>query len=78
MSNEQEQERRMCLALSCLLSCPIISVHYLIFYSFVTCSAAATADGLIASASEDNTARLWRTDGSCLQVCVHLHPHLQG
>lgn len=41
------------------------------------CSAAATADGLIASASEDNTARLWRADGTCLQVhYLHQAPSL--
>lgn len=30
--------------------------------------AAATFDGLVASGSEDNTARLWHADGTCLQV----------
>jgi hypothetical protein len=30
--------------------------------------AAATADGLVASGSEDNTAKLWHADGTCLQV----------
>ena len=35
------------------------------------CSAAGAPDGTIASASEDNTARLWRPDGTCLQVIEH-------
>ena len=32
--------------------------------------AAATADGLVASGSEDNTAKLWHADGTCLQVSL--------
>ena len=35
------------------------------------CSAAGGPNGTIASASEDNTARLWHADGSCLQVIEH-------
>ena len=35
------------------------------------CSAAGAPDGTIASGSEDNTVRLWRPDGSCLQVIDH-------
>lgn len=41
-------------------------------------SAAATAGGLIASASEDNTARVWRADGTCLQVSVPIILNLDG
>ena len=36
-----------------------------------SCSAAGGSNGLIASASEDNTARLWRADGSCIQTIEH-------
>ena len=35
--------------------------------------AAATADGLVASGSEDNTARLWQADGTPKQVLRALH-----
>ena len=41
--------------------------HTALIYS----AAAHASSGLIASASEDNTARLWRGDGSCLQSLPH-------
>lgn len=34
-------------------------------------SAATSAQGLIASGSEDNTARVWRADGTCLATIQH-------
>ncbi len=44
----------------------ILQGHAAIIYS-----AAASSDALIASASEDNTARLWRPDGTALQGMEH-------
>jgi hypothetical protein len=35
------------------------------------CRAAALSSGLIASAAEDDTARLWQADGTALQSIEH-------
>lgn len=43
----------------------------LVGHTALVYQAAATADGLIASASEDNTVRLWRADGTCIQTIEH-------
>jgi phospholipase A-2-activating protein len=47
--------------------CALLQGHAAIVYA-----AAASADGsLVASAAEDNTARLWRPDGAALQSIEH-------
>lgn len=40
----------------------------LVGHTALVYAAAATANGLIASGSEDNTARLWTGEGQCLQA----------
>jgi phospholipase A-2-activating protein len=53
-------------------------VAELVGHTALVYCAAATADGLVASGSEDCSARLWHADGTCLQVraacCCWLRP----
>lgn len=43
----------------------------LIGHTAIVYSAATSSSGLIASASEDNTARLWTPDGACVATIPH-------
>lgn len=43
-------------------------VAELVGHTALVYCAACTFDGLVASGSEDNTAKLWHADGTCLQV----------
>lgn len=45
-------------------------VAELVGHTALVYCAACTFDGLVASGSEDNTAKLWHADGTCLQVMV--------
>ena len=66
----QEVEWACCMAIGVLRAC-LTYVLTLAEASIALCSAAGSPDGIIASASEDNTARLWRPDGTCLQPIEH-------
>ena len=47
------------------------ALRALFLHACVLCRAAASSTGLIASAAEDNTARLWQADGAALQSIEH-------
>lgn len=49
-------------------------VAELVGHTALVYCAACTFDGLVASGSEDNTAKLWHADGTCLQVRWRVAP----
>lgn len=46
-------------------------VSDLIGHTAIVYSVATSSSGLVASASEDNTARVWTPDGACLATIPH-------